>query len=135
QPGGVAAVGDLVAVVDVHDHTLAVYDPLRLTRTALVAAGDGPTHLVADRRGRVLVVDTAGNRLRIFTTTPQLRQVDAVPLPGSPYGIAYDRTRDRLWVTLTARNQVVGFDLADASPREIARLPTVGQPNTVAVDS
>jgi len=135
QPGGVAAVGDLVAVVDVHGHTLAVYDPARLTRTAIVAAGDGPTHLVADRRGRLLVVDTAGNRLRIFTTTPQLRQVDSIPLPGSPYGIAYDRTRDRLWVTLTARNQVVGFDLAGGSPREITRLPTVEQPNTAAVDS
>jgi DNA-binding beta-propeller fold protein YncE len=134
QPGGVAAVGNQIAMIDVHDHTLAVYDPARLTRTAVVPAGDGPTHLVADRRGRLLVVDTAGNRLRTFTTSP-LRQVDAMPLPGTPYGIAYDPTRDRLWVTLTARNQLVGFDLAGASPREIVRLPTVGQPNTVAVDS
>jgi DNA-binding beta-propeller fold protein YncE len=134
QPGGVAAVGDLTAPIDVHDHTLAGYDAARLTRTAVVPAGDGPTHLVADRRGRLLVVDTAGNRLRTFTIAP-LRQVDEMPLPGTPYGIAYDPARDRLWVTLTARNQLVGFDLTGTGPREIERLPTVGQPNTVAVDS
>ncbi|OLB74051.1 MAG: hypothetical protein AUI14_24680, partial [Actinobacteria bacterium 13_2_20CM_2_71_6] len=133
QPGGLATVGDLIAVIDVHDHTLAVYDPARLTRTAQVPARDGPTHLIADRHGRLLVVDTGGNRLRTFTVVPQLRQVDSVPLPGTPYGIAYDPTRNRLWVTLTARNQV-GFDLTGASPREITRLPTVGQPNTVAED-
>ncbi len=50
--------------------------------------------------------------------------------------MAYDPTRDRLWITLTARNQVVGLDLAAGDrAREIARLSTVGQPNTVAVDS
>jgi len=71
-------------VVDVHDHTLAVCDPARLTRTARVAAGDGPTHLIADRDGRLLVVDTRGKRLRTFGTTPRLRQVDSTPLPGTP---------------------------------------------------
>ncbi len=134
QPGGLTAVGNMMFLVDVHDHTLAVYDPARLTRTAAVPAGDGPTHLIADRRGRLIVVDTGGNRLRTFTTVPQLRQVDSMPLPGTPYGIAYDPARDRLWVTLTARNQLVGLDLAGGTRREIVRLPTVGQPNTVAVD-
>jgi DNA-binding beta-propeller fold protein YncE len=57
-----------------------------------------------------------------------------VPLPGTPYGLAYDPLRDRLWVTLTAANQLVGFDTHADPPREIARIPTVRQPNTVAVD-
>ncbi|MEJ7695140.1 MAG: hypothetical protein WKF78_00365 [Candidatus Limnocylindrales bacterium] len=38
------------------------------------------------------------------------------------------------WVTLTARNEVVGISLAGAEPVEVARFPTVRQPNTVAVD-
>jgi DNA-binding beta-propeller fold protein YncE len=29
---------------------------------------------------------------------------------------------------------VVGFDVSEGQPREVARFPTVGQPNTVAVD-
>jgi DNA-binding beta-propeller fold protein YncE len=57
-----------------------------------------------------------------------------LPLPGTPYGLAYDAARDRLWVTLTATNQLVGFDTRADPPREIARIPTVRQPNTVAVD-
>jgi hypothetical protein len=40
-----------------------------------------------------------------------------------------------LWVTLTARNEVVGLDLGVDPPAFAARLPTVRQPNTVAVDS
>lgn len=134
QPGGLAAVDNLVAVIDVHEHTLAVYDTAHPARRAQVSAGDGPTHLVADRRGRLLVVDTRGNRLLTFTTAPELRQTEATALPGTPYGIAYDPNRDRLWVTLTARNQVVGLDLTGPRPREIARLATVRQANTVAVD-
>jgi hypothetical protein len=37
-------------------------------------------------------------------------------------------------VTLTERNEVVVFDLTAEAPRELARFPTLQQPNTVAVD-
>jgi DNA-binding beta-propeller fold protein YncE len=43
--------------------------------------------------------------------------------------------RDRLWVTLTARNQVVAVDLSKTVPAVVATFPTIRQPNTVAVDS
>jgi hypothetical protein len=44
-----------------------------------------------------------------------------------------DSSTDTVWVTLTALNEVVGLDLSTRTPRVIARLPTVQQPNTVAV--
>lgn len=134
QPGGVAAAGDLIGVIDVHEQTLSTYHTLQPARTGRVDAGDGPTHLVADRRNRLVVVDTRGDRLLIFATDPALEQVGEVALAGTPYGVTYDPERDRLWVTLTARNQLVGFDLGGDQPRELARFPTVRQPNTVAVD-
>jgi DNA-binding beta-propeller fold protein YncE len=134
QPGGLAAVDHRVGLVDVRDNTLTLYDTTAMTRTARVSAGDGPTHIVADRAGRFLVADTRGDQLLIFSTTPYLRQIDSVLLPGSPYGLAYDPTRDQLWVTLTARNQLVGLTVGDAPVREFARFATVRQPNTVAVD-
>jgi DNA-binding beta-propeller fold protein YncE len=138
QPGGVAAAGELVGAIDVHEHTLSLYDTgqdtVQPARVGRVDAGDGPTHIVADRRGRLLVTDTRGDRLLVFATTPELARVAELELPGSPYGIAYDPTRDRLWVTLTGRNELVGFDLTTDAPREVARIPTVHQPNTVAVD-
>ena len=56
------------------------------------------------------------------------------PVPGAPYGLAYDPKRDLLWVTLTATNEVVAFDVAGGEPEEKHRFPTVEQPNNVAVD-
>ncbi|MEV6851925.1 hypothetical protein [Actinoplanes sp. NPDC051411] len=135
QPGGVAAVGDQVGVVDVKDRTLALYDTRVPKRISVVDAGDGPTHMVADRRGHLQVVDTRGNRLLTFEVVPRLREIGSVPLDGTPYGVAYDDVRDRLWVTLTARNQIVGLDLGGPKPVVVGTLPTVRQPNTVAVDS
>jgi DNA-binding beta-propeller fold protein YncE len=76
-----------------------------------------------------------GDRLLTFEVAPRLRRISSIPLDGTPYGMAYDEVRDRLWVTLTARNQVVGLDLGGRKPTVVATLPTVRQPNTVAVDS
>lgn len=135
QPGGMAAVGELVGVVDVREGTLSLYDTEGLERVGRLPAGDGPTHVVADRRGQLLVTDTRGETLIRYAIRPELRELDRTPLPGAPYGITYDEVRDRLWVTLTGRNQLVGLDLSGGAPREAVRLPTVRQPNTVAVDS
>ena len=50
-------------------------------------------------------------------------------------GITYDAVRDRLWVTSTGTNEVVGYDMTDATPREVQRLPTEQNPNTLGVDA
>ncbi len=133
QPGGLAPVDDLVGVIDVADFSLSVYDIAAGERAGRLPAGDGPTHVVADARGTLLVADTRGEALLSFRVDP-LEMVSSLALPGTPYGLAYDEVRDVLWVTLTAANEVVGFDVSGREPREIARFATVRQPNTVAVD-
>ena len=95
--------------------------------------GEGATNGVVDRFGRVLVVDTRGNGLLVFGLDPLLLR-QRYPVPGAPYGIAYDDDKDLAWVTLTETNEVVGFDVAGGEPVEKYRFPTVGQPNSVAVD-
>ena len=134
QPAGVAHVGDTVGLLDVRENTLTFYDAAKLVPITELAAGDGPTHVVADTHGRMIVVDTRGGALLVYAPPPQAGQIARLALPGAPYGITYDPVRDRVWVTLTATNQVVGFDMAAPRPREVARLPTVAQANTVAVD-
>jgi len=135
QPGGLAPVGEQVGMVDVREGTLTLYDTERLERVGRLPAGDGPTHVVADRRGELIVTDTRGGALIRYAVAPTLREIGRTTLPGGPYGIAYDAVRDRLWITLTGRNELVGLDLGRGGPREAVRLPTVRQPNTVAVDS
>ncbi|MQA62125.1 MAG: hypothetical protein GEU86_11615 [Actinophytocola sp.] len=96
-------------------------------------AGQGAANAVTDRFGRVLVVDTRTAGLLAFSLDPLvLRQ--RYPVPGRPYAIAYDAERDLAWVTLTERNELVGFDVAGGEPTEQARFPTVRQPNSVTVD-
>jgi hypothetical protein len=135
QPGGVAAVdrGRAVAVVSVRERVLELYDSDTLDRIARAPAGAGPTHVVAGEGGLAYVIDTAGDGLLVFETRGELRILRRYPLLGGPYGVAADLRHGRLWVTLTARNQVV--ELATGSrPHELETYPTVRQPNTVAVD-
>jgi len=134
QPAGVAAVGNLVGLVDVRENTLSLYDAERFLRVSEVPAGAGPTHVVADKRGHLAVIDTRGGAVLLYEVQPALRQIGRVELPGTPYGVAYDPVRDRLWVTLTALNEVIGLNLNTSQPVLASPLPTVRQPNTVAVD-
>ncbi|WP_375486295.1 YncE family protein [uncultured Jatrophihabitans sp.] len=133
QPGGVVAAGDTVAVVDVGAFTVSTYDLATLTRRGRIDAGKGPTHGVLVRPNTVLVSDTRGDALLLDRLSP-LKQVGRLSLPGTPYGLAVDATTGTVWVTLTARNEVVGVRVVGDRMSVIARYPTVRQPNTVAVD-
>jgi len=66
---------------------------------------------------------------------PTPHQVGEVAQPGGPYGIAYDPTRDLLWVASSGTNEVVGYDVSQPTPREVRRLPTVQNPYTLGVDA
>jgi DNA-binding beta-propeller fold protein YncE len=135
QPAGLAPVGESMGLLDVRKNDLTVYDTESLNIVGSTPAGDGPTHLVADRHGRMIATDTRGDAVRVFTPRPEPAQVGFVAQPGGPYGIAYDAVRDRLWVASSGTNEVVGYDMADATPREVTRLPTVQNPYTLGVDA
>ncbi|MBA2715287.1 MAG: YncE family protein, partial [Rubrobacteraceae bacterium] len=134
KPGGVAATGDgLVGVVGVRGLTLEVYNADTLESVGHADAGEGPTHVRAGPGNRFYVADTRGDAVFVYSARPE--QLDRVGLPGSPYGMAIDPVRNQLWVTLTAEQRVVQFDLEGRTPREITRYRTVRQPNSVAVDT
>ncbi len=127
-----AFAADVRARVDGRARTLELYDRRTGKRTARVAAGVGPTHVVGVG-DRLYVTDTRGGALLVFATRPKLALVRRVFLPGGPYAITVDPVRHRLWVTLSARNEVVSLP-ANGRPRPLVRLPTVRQPDRVAVD-
>ncbi|WP_020659419.1 YncE family protein [Amycolatopsis benzoatilytica] len=137
--------GQLYSADDVVDtgNSVVVLDRLRTavfsvnvqagTMDEGLRAGDGAANAVADSYGRVLVTDARAGALLAFSTNPLiLRQ--RYPVPGGAYGIAYDAKRSLAWVTLTARNEVVGYDVRGGEPTEKYRFPTVRQPNSVGVD-
>ncbi len=134
QPGGVAAVGIAVAVVDVRANTVTLVDARTGHALNRLPAGAGPTHVVAEPDGRLFVIDTRGGAILTYRPHPQLRLASRLALPGAPYGVALDPSRHHLWVTLTAENKLAELDTRTGTPRVIAEYPTGRQPNTVAVD-
>jgi hypothetical protein len=133
QSGGVAVVGDVAGVVDVGTFTLTSYYVPAGELLDVVDAGEGRTHVVADSRGRFLVADTRGGDAVLAFTAEPLRAT-APSASRHPYGLAHDATGQLLWVTLTATDEVVALSTAADELTEVARFPTVRQPDTVAVD-
>ncbi len=131
-PAGIRT-GTKVAVLDRARTAVSVVDVSSGQISPTLRAGNGASNAVADRFGRTLVTDTRDGELLAFAgDPPMLRQ--RFPLPGAPYGLAYDGQRDLAWVTLTAHDEVVGLGVAGGEPVILHRFPTVHQPDAVAVD-
>jgi YD repeat-containing protein len=135
QPGGVAAVGDYAAVADVQGNGVWVYDGSTLRQMAQGRVGVKLTHAVAISGDLGAFVDTDGGAVFVERIDPQLAQVAKIDAPGKPYGLTYDAARRRLYVTLTGSNLMRLIDISDATkPRILGDVPTVQQPNSIAVD-
>jgi DNA-binding beta-propeller fold protein YncE len=125
--------GRAVAVLSPRRRVLEVLDGATRRRIDSAAAGVGPTHVVAGPGHLIYVVDTGGDGLLVYELRPRLHLTRRLPLLGGPYGIAADPVAGRLWVTMTASNELV--ELADgARPHRLRGFPSVRQPNAVAVD-
>ena len=135
QPGGVAAVGKYAAVADVQGNGVWVYDGDTRRQVAQAPVGVKLTHAIGLSDDLAAFADTDGGAVLIEHIDPQITQVAKVDAPGNPYGMAYDAQGRRLFVTLTASNVLRVIDLADpGKPRIVGGVPTVQQPNSVAVD-
>ena len=87
--------------------------------------------MTVDSAGRVLVADTRGDELLVFGIDPLiLRQ--RYPVRDAPFGLAGSSTL--AWVSQTATNTVIGYDLATGIPVEKVRYRTVQQPNSLVYD-
>ena len=125
--------GTKVGVLDRGRSAVSLMDISANDAGPALRAGNGAAAAVSDRFGRMLVTDVRDGELLVFAGDPLLLR-QRFPLPGAPYGVAYDARRDLAWVTLTARNEVVGLNVARGEPVVVHRFPTVHQPDAVAVD-
>ncbi|SUD48649.1 Uncharacterised protein [Nocardia otitidiscaviarum] len=130
----VVAVNEQVAALD-RRQTLVTELDLDDNRPGLMLrTGDGAGAMIGDHFGRLLVTDTAGGELLVYTVDPLVLH-QRFPVGSSPYALAYDQRSETVWVTLTGTNEVVGYDLSTGIPEEVGRYPTVRQPDTVTIDS
>jgi hypothetical protein len=128
---GIVTQGNTAVVLDRGQTSVTTVDPAGTKAEHALRAGDGATTMAADSAGRVLVADTRGDGLLVFGTDPLILRQRA-PVRDAPYGLAGS---SRLaWVSQTAANSVIGYDLATGIPVEKVRYPTVQQPNSLAFD-
>ncbi|GAA0745176.1 hypothetical protein GCM10010199_74040 [Dactylosporangium roseum] len=133
RPTAVAADDTRIAVVDASQSSLTMFGAANGAKQEAIRAGDGAVTVTAGGTGRFMVVDARDGELLVFETGPViLRQRH--PVAGTPFGAAYDPTRRTLWVAVTQRNEIVGYDLSGGTPREVARHPSVRLPVAVSVD-
>ncbi|MGE0221555.1 hypothetical protein [Mycolicibacterium sp.] len=122
--------GDTAIVLDRSQTSVTSLNKEGTASAQALRAGEGATTMVADDQGRVLVADTRGGELLVYGVDPLiLRQ--RFPVPDAPYGLA---GAELAWVSQTASNTVVGYDLATGIPVEKVRYRTVQQPNSLAFD-
>ncbi|WP_226435929.1 YncE family protein [Rhodococcus yananensis] len=125
--------GDAAAVLDRRQTSITELDLVDGRLGIALRAGTGASEMISDPFGRVMVTNTNGDELLVYTLDSLvLRQ--RYPVGPAPYAVTYDAARDLVWVTLTGSNEVVGYDLSTGIPRERHRFATVRQPNSVAVD-
>lgn len=125
----------LRVVLDPQARTLTLIDAVGGAVRTTIPVGVGPTQLVCNAQGPCFVTDTTGDALLVVRVSPdgeQLRLTRRVYLAGAPYAIAVDPQRRRLWVTLTARNELAELG-AHGRPHVLSRRPTVRQPDGVWV--
>jgi hypothetical protein len=128
---GLVTQGNTAVVLDRGQTSVTTVDPTGTKAEHALRAGEGATTMAADTAGRVLVADTRGDGLLVFGTDPlMLRQRS--PVRAAPYGLA--GSARLAWVSQTAANSVIGYDLATGTPVEKVRYPTVQQPNSLAFD-
>lgn len=125
------AQGNTVVVLDRSQTSVTTVSDSGSDAEHALRAGEGATTMAADPVGRVLVADTRGDELLVFGTDPLiLRQ--RYPVRDAPYGLAGSATL--AWVSQTATNTVIGYDLATGIPVEKVRYRTVQQPNSLVYD-
>jgi hypothetical protein len=123
--------GNTTVVLDRGQTSVTTIDAGGADAEHALRAGEGATTMAADPAGRVLVADTRGDELLVFGTDPLIMR-QRYPVRDAPYGLAGS---SRLaWVSQTASNTVVGYDLATGIPVEKVRYRTVQQPNSLVYD-
>lgn len=128
-----AVTGDSLTALDRRQTSLTEVDVADSSLGLSLRAGQGAATLTPDHFGRMFVTDPAANALLVYTADSLVLRQQGPVGPG-PYAVAYDDRAELAWVTVTGSNEVVAYDVSEGIPKQVRRLPTVRQPNSVTVN-
>ena len=83
--------------------------------------------------GVILVSDTGGRRLAVYTSTDAVRLHQYGNVDGSPWAVAWDPQRNLAWVTATDNNSAQAFDISSGAPEPRGRFSTVANAQHMAI--
>lgn len=126
------AVDGSITALSRPDTVIASIDPEKDTAGPLLRAGKGAGLLDEFGERSVVASDTVGGTLLVYSTSP-VRLHQQFPVAAGPWAVAGDDTRGLVWVTSTATNTVQAYDLGDGVGVLRADIPTVRQPDSLAV--
>lgn len=129
QPGGITAVGDRVAAVDVAANLLFVYDAKTLKLVAALPAGKGPSHVVPIGGDRVAVCDVRGNAVFTYDISGTPKELGRAAVPGRAFWIGSDAATGTIYTALANTNKIAELKVgADGAPTLVTTVPTVQNP-------
>lgn len=114
------------------DTVIASIDPTESGAGPLLRAGRGAGMLGDLGEGSLIASDTVGGTLMVYSTSP-VRLHQQFPVAAAPWAVAEDPSRSIVWVTSTATNTLQAYDLGDGIGVLVAEIPTVRQPDALAV--
>lgn len=110
RPTGVAALGKTLYVADPGAQALWILDPEAERLTKIANAGEqqliSPVAVAAGAKGRVYLADSYLAKIFVYSADGALTQTIAETNLVRPTGVAYDPTRDRLYVVDSGAHRV-----------------------------
>jgi hypothetical protein len=102
---------------------------------APVVADQTTSNFLAEGATNKAAITPAGDAFTIWGLLCVLCALTAGAVLRFGLGVTYDAVRDRLWVASSGTNEVVGYDMAEATPRDVVRSASVQNPYTLGVDT
>lgn len=93
--------------------------------------GLGVGKIAAGEDGLVLAADATGSQLLVYTSDDIIRLHQMAPVAEGPWDVTWDRTHRLAWVSSTAGNVAAGYDISRGVPRELVKVETVADPQSI----
>lgn len=109
-----------------------VLDESRAGSGLRAGLGVGPAAVGKD--GTVAAADVKGNQLLVYTAGDIVRLHSSTPVPEGPWAVWVDSDRGLVWVASTVDGVLTAYDISSGTALKAAQLPTIADVRALAPD-